>query len=142
MEVVGLVASIITLAEAAGNIGKAISRLRAFGDVPQQVYALKNEVSDLEVVLRQVGKALESHTLPANSDPETLEGVLVRTKTRLEELAKALERAAKASAGGRLYKVVGRSTIWWKWDTVFQKFQNEIREVKVALSLILGTSNA
>ncbi|KAF3920185.1 Ankyrin-1 [Arthrobotrys entomopaga] len=142
MEPIGLVASLLTLAHVANKIGKAISRLRKFGEVPQQVYALKNEVSDLEVVLRQVGQALQSNALPANGNQAALESIVGRIKSHLTALGEALDRAGKAAGSGNVYKVLGRAPIWWKWDVQFQKFQTDIRTAKENLNLILGVSNS
>ena len=62
-----LVASMIAIATAAAQISKAISRLRNFGEVPIRVYAIKNEVSDLEGVLRHVEHAPEQNSLASDS---------------------------------------------------------------------------
>ncbi|EPS39909.1 hypothetical protein H072_6396 [Dactylellina haptotyla CBS 200.50] len=142
MEAVGLAASILTLAQVASTIGNTISRVRQFGKVPQQVYALKNEVSDLEVVLYQVWEALQANSLPATSSHTSLENIVARTRIQLTELAKALSQAGKASENGNVYKVIGRSTIWWKWDELCQKFQHEIRTAKDNLKLVLGVSHS
>lgn len=134
-------ASVLALATAAAQISKAISRLRHFGEVPGRVYALKNEVSDLEVVLRQVGHALEQKSLAPDNDQGSLEQILARTKGHLADLAKALERVANACAGGKA-KIISKSAIWWKEKTLFQGFQENIRSVKGTLNLMLGAANS
>lgn len=102
------------------------------------MYALKNEISDLEGVLREVGYALEQKSLaPDNS----LEQILVRTNGHLADLAKALERVANACAGGKV-KVISKSAIWWKEKTLFQGFQEDICSVKATLNLMLGAANS
>ncbi len=134
-------ASVITLATAAAQISKAISRLRHFGEVPGRVYALKNEVSDLEVVLRQVGYALEEKSLASGNEGGSVERILARTKSHLADLAKALERVANACAGGKV-KIISKTAIWWKEKTLFQGFHEDIRSVKATLNLMLGTANS
>ncbi len=134
-------ASVITLATAAAQISKAISRLRHFGEVPGRVYALKNEVSDLEVVLRQVGYALEEKSLASGNEGGSVEQILARTKSHLADLAKALERVANACAGGKV-KIISKTAIWWKEKTLFQGFHEDIRSVKATLNLMLGTANS
>ncbi|KAF2261005.1 ankyrin [Lojkania enalia] len=137
---VSLAASIIALATAAAQISKAVSRLRAFGEVPAQVYALKNEVSDLEVVLRQVGYALEQKTLAAEAEQGSLEPILARTKGHLTTLAQALERFAEQVSGNK--KFFSRPGLRWKGKEIFQRHQDNLRDVKSALNLIVGASNS
>jgi hypothetical protein len=136
-----LVASVIAIATAAGQISKAISRLKHIGELPSQVYALKNEVSDLEVVLRQVRYALEQKTWTPDNRQESLDVILVRTKTQLTDLTKALEKVANTLAASKT-KVFRRSALWWKWKTVFQTFQGDIRAIKESLIVMLGASNS
>jgi len=136
-----LAASVIAVATAAAQISKAISRLRHFGEVPGRVYALKNEISDLEVVLRQVGHALEQKSLAPDDGQGSLEQILARTKGHLADLAKALERVANACAGGKV-KIISKSAIWLKEKTLFQGFQEDIRSVKATLNLILSAANS
>ncbi len=136
-----VVASVIAIATAAAHISKGISRLRHFGEVPGRVYALKNEISDLEVVLRQVGYALEQKSLNPDNEQGSLEQILARTKGHLAGLAKALERVANACAGGKV-KIISKSVIWWKEKTLFQGFHEDIRSVKATLNLMLGAANS
>lgn len=136
-----VVASVVALATAAAHISKGISRLRHFGEVPGRVYALKNEISDLECVLRQVGHALEQKSLAPVNEQGSLEQILARTKGHLADLAKALERVANACAGGNC-KIISKSAIWWKEKALFQGFQEEIRSVKASLNLVLGAANS
>lgn len=133
--------SVIALATAAAKISQAISRLRHFGEVPGRVYALKNEISDLEGVLRQVGHALEQKSLAPDNEQGSLQQILLRTKGHLAGLAKALDRVANACAGGKV-KIISKSAIWWKEKTLFQDFQEDIRSVKATLNLMLGAANS
>ncbi|KAL8854966.1 MAG: hypothetical protein Q9221_000162 [Calogaya cf. arnoldii] len=140
-EPISIAASVLTLAAVAGQISKAISRLRHFGEVPGRVYALKNDISDLEVVLRQVGHALEQNSLLKDDNQESLQQILARTKSHLADLGKALERVANACTGGKV-KIISKSTIWWKEKALFQGFQQDIRSVKATLNLMLGAANS
>jgi hypothetical protein len=141
MDPISLAASVIALASAAAQISTAISRLRHFGEVPGKIYALKNEVSDLEVVLRHIGQALEDKSLAPDTAHGSLEQIIARTKGHLANLAKALERVANAWKGSKV-KVISRSTIWLKEKELFQTFRDDIGSVKATLNLILGTANS
>jgi hypothetical protein len=136
-----LAASIIAIATAAAQISRAISSLRHFGELPQRVYALKNEVSDLEAVLLQINHALEQQTLAANNEHGSLAQILIRTKAHLTDLGKALDRVANACKGSRI-KIIAKSAIWLREKTLFQGFQDDIRSVKTTLNLMLGAANS
>ena len=112
-----------------------------FGEVPGRVYALKNDISDLEVVLRQVGHALEQHSLAPDKDQGQLQRILSRTKSHLADLGEALERVANACTGSKV-KIISKSTIWWKEKARFHSFQEDIRSAKATLNLMLGAANS
>lgn len=141
MDPLSPIASVLAIAAAATHVAKAISRLRAFGQIPGRVSALKNEVTDLEVVLRQVGHALEQGSSVPATEQATLMQILARTKTVLTNLANALERLTKTCAGSRI-KVISRSTIWYREKEVFEGFQRDIRGAKADLNVLLGVSNS
>lgn len=133
--------SVLALASEAAQINKAISRLRHFVEVPGRVNALKNEVSDLEGVLRQVGHVLEQKSLSPDNEHGSLEQILAQAKGHLADLAKALERVAIACAGGKVM-IISKSTIWWKENTLFQCFQEDMGSDKATLNLMLGAANS
>jgi ankyrin repeat protein len=141
MDPLSIITSVLTLATAAAQIGTAISRLRHFGEVPGKIYTLKNEVSDLEVVLRQIGQALEQKSLAPDNAHGSLGQVLARTKGHLTDLTKALERVANACTGSKI-KAISKSTIWLREKALFQTFRDDIGSVKATLNLILGTANS
>lgn len=134
-------ASVVAIVAAAAHISKAISRLRHFGEVPGRVYALKNEISDLEGVLRQVERAVKQKSLDPDNEQGSLEKVLARTKGHFADLAKALERVANACGGGKV-KIISKSAIRWKEKEIFQGFEEDIRSVKATLTLMLGAANS
>ena len=142
MDPISPVASVLAIAGAAAQIAKAISRLRAFGQMPARVLALKNEVADLEVVLRQVGQVMQQKSvLPKTEQDESLHQILARAKSLLASLAIALERLAKACEGSRI-KTISRSTIWYREKEMFEGFKTDIRAVKASLNVVLGVSSA
>ena len=141
MDPLSIISGVLALATAAGQISTAISRLRHFGEVPGKIYALKNEISDLELVLRQIGHALEQRSLKPDNAEGSLEQVVARTKDLLANLTKALERVANACAGSKI-KVISKSTIWLREKSVFQTFRDDIASVKATLNLMLGAANS
>lgn len=141
MDPLSIIASVLTLATAAAQISTAISRLRHFGEVPGKIYALKNEVSDLEVILRQIGQALEQKSIAIHETHSSLEQTVARTKGHLTDLAKALERVATACTGSKI-KIISKSTVWLREKELFQTFRDDIGSVKASLNLILGSTNS
>ncbi|KAI4671320.1 uncharacterized protein J4E88_009354 [Alternaria novae-zelandiae] len=139
---ISLVASVLAIATAAAQIGKAISRLRAFGEVPKQAYALKNEITDLELVLRQISAALQQRTISSEAGEESLAPILTRTKAYLSDLAKALEKFADLCAGHGTSTAIDRSILRYKGKALLQGFQEKIRTVKESLNMMLGASNS
>jgi hypothetical protein len=139
-----LVAGVIAVATAAAQISKAISRLRAFGEVPDQAFALKNEITDLELVLRQIGAALDQKILVADDEYGVrgpLEQILGRTRTHLSDLAKALEKFADLCAGHGI-SAIDKGVLRYKGKALFQGHQEKVRAVKESLNMMLGASNS
>jgi hypothetical protein len=60
--------SVVALIGAAHKISSAISYLRKIGHVPIRVYVLKNEVTDLEVVLKQAAGAIQQNNLDGQGE--------------------------------------------------------------------------
>lgn len=134
-----IAASVVTHAAVAGQIGIAISRLRHFGGVPGRVHALKNDISDLDVVLRQVTHALEQKSLVPDNDRGSLAQILDRTKCHLSDLGKGLERVANACDGGEV-KICSKIAIWQTEGLPLQGFQEDICSTKSFLNLMLGAA--
>ncbi len=141
MDPLSPVASVLAIATAAAQICKAISRLRAFGEVPARVYALRNEVTELEVLLRQIAGLLHQNGLTSDADQESLERILMQTKDHLGSLAEALKRVGHGLDEGKA-KFIRRSAIWLNEGELFQGFQDEIRAAKANLNILLGASNS
>ncbi|KAG8625551.1 hypothetical protein KVT40_005952 [Elsinoe batatas] len=129
---ISIAASVITLAAAAAQISKALSRLRAFGELPEQIHSLKNEVTDLEVVLRQIGHRFQQRIVAPAIEDAPLRKMLSRTKVQLGSLADALERVATACADGKV-NLIGRS---------FKSLHGELQAIKASFNLMLSTSNS
>ena len=133
---------IVTIATAAVQISKAISHLRRLGQVPGQVYAPRNEITDLEVVLRQVATAAEQETLPSSDfRNESFRDMLARAASDLTELSKALERIGRAVEQSRA-KGISRTAVWAREKSRLHKLQVSIQTVREAFGVLLGASNA
>ena len=68
--VVSLAATIIALVRAADAVGKTLSKAQLLYRAPDELLALNNKVSDLTVIMRNIGSHL--HATDHNSSPESL----------------------------------------------------------------------
>lgn len=143
MDPLSITTGILAIATAAAQIPKALSRLRAFGEVPRQLYGLKNEVSDLELVLRQANYASKQRTLLHDPDADSLGVLLDRAKVHLADLVTRLERLAPTVGGSKTgIRAIKKSVIWLREEKSFQRLQLDINQVKTSLSLMLGVSGS
>jgi hypothetical protein len=141
MDPLSITASVLALAEGAAQVSKLISRLRHFGELPGKIYALKNDVSDLEIVLGHVHYALEDKSLLSDNAGRSLEQMLDRTQGRLTDLTKALQRIADSCTGSKM-KAIGKSTIWLREKEVFRSLRDDIGSIKATLNVMLGAANS
>jgi hypothetical protein len=143
MDPLSFTASLIAVVAAATQISKALSRLRAFGKVPDQICSLKNEVTDLEVVLRQLGHRLHQDGLPPTSlEHESLSQILERTKGELGTIALRVERLATAFSKQNKTKIISCSAIWLKERSKFEQSQKDIKCLRETLSLMFDVSHS
>jgi hypothetical protein len=136
-----IAASILAIATAAGQITKAVSHLRRLGGVPGRIYALRNEVTDLEVILRHVGQALQQGSLTIVNQHGSLQDVQKRAKTALTDLSITLKRVEDACERSKA-RVIKRTTVWLREESNLQMLQNDIRAVKETCTLMLGASTS
>ena len=67
---ISLAASIVALVGAADAVGKTLSKARLLYRAPDELLALNNEISDLTVVMRNIGSHV--HTTDPTSSQESL----------------------------------------------------------------------
>ncbi|KAL8792114.1 MAG: hypothetical protein Q9195_005289 [Heterodermia aff. obscurata] len=135
-----LAASIITVATVAAQTSKAIAKLRVLNELPGRLQALKNEITDLEVVLHHIHSLVEERKVMPGADQTSLANLLERANLKLLELATVIDRIGKSCVGGG--KLVNRAASWWKEKPRVQALQDDIREVKGNLNILLGASNS
>ena len=135
-----LAASVIAVATVAAQISKAITKLRVFNELPGRLQALKNEITDLEVVLHHMHSLVEERKVMPRADQASLVSLLERANLKLRELATVIDRIGVSCVGGG--KLVNRAASWWKEKPRVQALQDDIREVKGNLNILLGASNS
>lgn len=132
-----IVASVVALAGAAHKISKGITYLQKLGEVPGRAYVLRNEVTDLELVLKQVVDALQQND-PIPED-DHLMGILDHIKFKLTELSVIFTRIGEACERN-LSNFIRRRAVWAREKAQLENHFLELRALKESLSLVLGCS--
>lgn len=143
MDPLSFTASLIAVVAAAAQISKALSRLRAFGKVPDQICSLKNEITDLEVVLRQLSHRLgQDGRPPAHIEHGALQQILERAKDNLSAVALRIDHLATVFAVEKRTKLISRSAVWLKERSKFDQSQKDIKALRETLSLMFNISHS
>ncbi|TGO80422.1 hypothetical protein BELL_0007g00120 [Botrytis elliptica] len=145
MDPLSVTASVIAVAALAGQIGSALSELRALcKQLPGRLHALSNEISDIEVVLYQVGRVVEERSKSSvqisRTDTISIPKILQRAELKLKELKTIIDRltALTTKNGAIIFQI----RLWQKEQSKIQSLQEEMREIKSSFNVILGASNS
>lgn len=143
MDPLSAAASVIAVAGLAASTGQAFMVLRSLcKGLPGRLHALSNEVTDLEFVLHQVAAVfrergddptLRDHALGM---PKILQGA----NSKLEELKSIIQ--ALVQTGERSKVPLHGAFAWRKDSPKLQVLQDDIKNIKCNLNLILGASNS
>ncbi|KAJ5715265.1 ankyrin repeat containing protein [Penicillium malachiteum] len=137
MDPLSFTASLLAVATLAASVTTALSNLRHVGELPGRLHAINNEVTDLEVILRQIGsKFTETHSSPLRGNPNSLLDVLRRAESKLRELDAIVARLMRSCV--RNGKFLVRAKVWMTEKPKLQAFQEELHDIKATLNLILG----
>ena len=143
MDPLSITAAIVGIGAVATSTSRAFKDLRNLcKTLPGRLHALSNEVSDLELVLFQVGSLIEKRAAdPAIRKQEAyIRELLDEAGSKLRELKDivealtAVERTSKAP--------ILQARTWRKDQPRLQLLQEEIRNVKCSLNIMLGASNS
>jgi hypothetical protein len=129
--------SVIALIGAAHKISSAISYLRKIGRVPTRVYVLKNEVTDLEVVLKQAAGAIQQNNLDGQDKAFT--AALGDAKKKLAEVSSTIERIGNALERNKS-KFIKRNAISAKEMANLETLLIDVRALKKSFGLMFGFS--
>ena len=143
MDPFSLGASVITVAALAAKTGCAFHDLRsACKTLPGRLHALSNEVTDLELVLRQVAATVEKRAQDPilRDQQENIPHLLKQARTKLEELANIVHKLKEVSANTKipLFKVAA----WRRDQPRLLALQEDIKTIKCSLNVVLGASNS
>ena len=143
MDPLSLAASVITVAGLAAKTARVFNDLRvSCKTLPGRLHALSNEVSDLELVLRQVASVVERR----DSDPILRDDqfhipqLMKQARSKLEELRAIVQRLCDICAETKIPLLNVHA--WRKDQPKLQVLQEDIKTVKCSLNILLGASNS
>ena len=143
MDPLSFTASLIAIAGLAAKTARAFNDLRVTcKTLPGRLHALSNEVSDLEIVLRQVASTVDRRS----SDPVLREHqchipqLMKQAQSKLEELRAIIQKLCDVCAKTKI-PLLNVHT-WRKDQPKLQELQEDIKTVKCSLNIMLGASNS
>lgn len=142
MDPVSISASVVTLIGAANTASHGLRKLLRLRGAPDIILSLNNEVSDLQLLLNEVGSLLSEarsvHTgghgsaTPKAAGFQSLPPTLARIQAKLSELDTILE---KLPANGLNF---ASKVLWLRAESNVFKIRNELGSLKQNLSTALG----
>jgi hypothetical protein len=145
MDPLSVAAGVIAVATIAAQVSHILAEIRGDWDaLPGRIHALNNEVQDFNAVLHQVAIAVEEKRVSAQDEhghaaPAFL-AQIARGKTALLELRTILERLL--AAGSKRRDAIPRVLLWRSEQRRVVLLQEEIKQVKSSLNVLLGASNS
>ena len=143
MDPLSITASVIGIVAAAASTGRAFEELRRLcKTLPGRLHALSNEVSDIELVLRQVASVVEKRTGdPAVKEQEQcIRHLLDQAGSKLHELRTIVGTFTNLAKTTKI--PFFQAYAWRKNQPRLQMLQEDIKTIKCSLNIILGASNS
>lgn len=147
MDPISIAASVLAIATAAEQTRRALDRVRtALKTLPGRLSALNNQVTDLEVLLRQIASLMASRNdhpeLVTTEAQDRIRDVIRRADVLLQELRDLSAKVEKAGDGHSRMGSIQRSRAWQRHLPRLHEIQDELSDLKSTINLLLGTSNS
>ncbi|KAF2149926.1 hypothetical protein K461DRAFT_245163 [Myriangium duriaei CBS 260.36] len=141
MDPLSIGTGVIAIATLAAQVSSAFAKLRTLcRELPGRLYALNNEVADLECILGQLGLLIQTRQIHLGDNCYALPRILRQARDRLEELQVVIEKLTSAY---RIAKVkLSAAGTWRKLHPKLQTIQDDLKGIKSNMNLILGASNS
>lgn len=138
MDPLSITASIIAVIGAAASTRKGISKLLSLCEASEELFALKNEVSDLQALFWSTKDLLQAQTSPlTQTHTESLIKIAEETRKKLLEITAIVDQDI---INVNQYPHDGKLKIskyrWLKHQACLRRLKDEMRNVKS--SFILG----
>ena len=137
MDPFSLTVGILTLLSAGGTIGKTLNKIITL-KAPDILFALNNEVVDLQIVVQDVSNLLHQHSEISQAAPiKSVCFALDKSKRTLLELEYLIAYELTTTTGKNNELRLDRSA-WFRLEPKVLKLKNEIREYRLRLSAALS----
>ncbi|KAL8694797.1 MAG: hypothetical protein Q9224_003507 [Gallowayella concinna] len=133
MDPLSISASVVTLLGVAEGVSRGLRKLLKLRGVPDLVLALNNEVSDLQLLLNEVGTLVQKEARSVHSLPRILE----RIQAKLNNLDLILRRFSTNTGPKWPARV-----LWLKEEPNVLRIRNELGTLKQDLTTALGLSSS
>lgn len=137
MEVLGLVASILSIIKATQTVAKGLQKIRSLKNSPAILLAINNENSDICLLAQEVNDAVAHYndysgtSLSSTPGLASLERALAKVERLLNELQVLLERLT--GSDGKTSPIR-----WMRAEKSICTMQQELRAAKLDLTAALG----
>ena len=138
-----LVASIIAVIGAAEGVMRTFSRIKSIGHAPDELLALMNEVSDLQIILDDVQSYIRNSQRPQMSQKhlQHLSLFIDRAKVKLLELDELIYyRVLKPE--GSLKNIKLSKKEWLKAVETIDRFRKALRDIRLNIVTHMMTINS
>ena len=140
MDPLSVTASIIAILQLTSSATKAFQDLRFLcKSLPGRLHALSNEVSDIDLVLQEVGSIAKDRSTDSifRANNSSLEKILKQAFNRLSEVNSIVLRLIEVSQSARSSLFAAHA--WKKNQPRLQSLQEELQTIKCNLNILLGT---
>ena len=137
MDPFSMTVGILTLLSAGGTIGKTLNKVIKL-KAPDVLFALNNEVVDLQIVVQDVNNLLHQHSEISQAAPiKSICFALDKSERTLSDLESLIAYDLTTTTGKDNELRLDRSA-WFRLEPKVLKLKNEIREDRVRLSAALN----
>ncbi|OHE91175.1 B-cell lymphoma 3-encoded protein [Colletotrichum orchidophilum] len=143
MDPLSISAGIIAITTVAAQVANLLVGIREEWDsLPGRMHALSNEIQDFNVVLQQVAIAVKDRRVSGLDayGELTLLPLLTRGNHVLMDLKAILERLL--ATGTKKKEAISRVLMWRREQGTMSSLQEQIKQVKSSLNVLLGASNS
>ena len=149
MDPLSVIAGCIAIGTLVVQTGQAIADLRALIDeLPQRLCAVKNEISNIGLVISQVQEFAERrrrfHARVFEAAGCDVSDLLEKAHSNLTTLQIIISEltAACRKEGNRHRPAFARARVWKQWHPQIERVQREVASIKSSLSVVLQAANS
>ena len=141
MDPLSFAASIIAVAALATKVTTSLLKLRDISNFPGRLYAIHNEVADLEVLLHHASSVVQSRkTLLPSQVPGELTVAVEQANTKLQQLQTIIDDLIARCVGDG--KFITRTKAWLTKRQQLEDLRDSLRVIKANLNVTLGATHS